>query len=521
VAGTADTSRDPDGLAIAKAVKRYLDTLAVDRFFDEVSIQPGDSLSKELEAEIQDAALVCVRTDNYVSSPWCRKELKLAKENRRPMVVFDALTQREPRSSPLLSNLPSIRLAADDLEDEARLESAVNFVALEVVRFLYTNKQLSLLQEAGLVPADAILLTRPPEVRDLRAIIESAGKSLSSRPLLLHPDPTLSAEEADELEALGAEFATPTGLWKKRLDGLRLGLSLSPGDPAERDALGLGLHVEDAMRVIARQALAAGARLYYGGTLAEGSLTQVLFDMIGAYNRDGLKLPSLVNYTPWPWFEEVDKTWLARHLKMLKMEPCQPPDDALKFAAGSGRGHVGRLNATVEGRYALGRSLTAMRQAITANTDARVVLGGKPHAFMGFLPGIVEEVVLALRAGTPVYLLGGFGGAAHLVVEAIEGRRPVELTRDYQGRISPAYEETLKFYDGMRADSPELSLPAIDYAAIVRELEANGVSALAKCNGLDEEENRYLFTTASVDAALYLIMKGLTKLIPEKPPSDH
>jgi len=64
-------------------------------------------------------------------------------------------------------------------------------------------------------------------------------------------------------------------------------------------------------------------------------------------------------------------------------------------------------------------------------------------------------------------------------------------------------------------------LPTIDYAEVVRELETNGVSALANRNGLDEAENRFLFTTASVDAALHLIMKGLTKLIPEKPPSNH
>ena len=36
------TKRDAVGLEIARALKRYLDELRVDRFFDEVSIQPGD-----------------------------------------------------------------------------------------------------------------------------------------------------------------------------------------------------------------------------------------------------------------------------------------------------------------------------------------------------------------------------------------------------------------------------------------------------------------------------------------------
>jgi hypothetical protein len=48
-----------------------------------------------------------------------------------------------------------------------------------------------------------------------------------------------------------------------------------------------------------------------------------------------------------------------------------------EFSAGDGPGHVGRLKETPEGRYALARSLSAMRQKITEETDARVVLGEK------------------------------------------------------------------------------------------------------------------------------------------------
>jgi hypothetical protein len=65
-------------MKIALGLKHYLDNLRVDRFFDEVSIQPGDELSDALRAEISDAALVAIRSDNYVSSPWCRMELDLA-----------------------------------------------------------------------------------------------------------------------------------------------------------------------------------------------------------------------------------------------------------------------------------------------------------------------------------------------------------------------------------------------------------------------------------------------------------
>src|ERR1700730_3518676 len=43
------TKRDQLGLKIALAVKGYLDGKAVDRFFDAVSIQPGDDIGSQLE----------------------------------------------------------------------------------------------------------------------------------------------------------------------------------------------------------------------------------------------------------------------------------------------------------------------------------------------------------------------------------------------------------------------------------------------------------------------------------------
>jgi hypothetical protein len=510
------TKRDDQGLPIAKSLKRYLDNIVVERFFDEVSIPPGDDIDAKLEAEIAESALVCIRTDRYVSSPWCRRELALGKTRRRPMVVLDALSRREPRSSPLLANLPSERVTLDALDDE-RLAEIVNFIALEVVRFLYANLRLSMLKEAGLVPDAAILLTRPPEARDFAAIVESAGKPASAPPILLHPDPMMSLEEVEELAPFGATFVTPTGLWRKRLDGLQLGLSLSPGDPAEQRSLGICLHVEDAMRVIARQVLAAGATLHYGGVLEKGSLTEALFDMIGAYRREGMKLPPLVNHTPWPWHEEVDAAWRVKRRAMLTVERCTPPGDALARGGAVGPGHVKQLAGSAKGRYALGRSLSAMRGQAVAATKARVVLGGKPHAFMGFLPGIAEEVLMAIRAGQPVYVLGGFGGGSRLVARALSGESPEELTRTWQEKLSPDYSTTLAYYDDVRNREPDLALPPIDYDQLVGEFNSYGVAGLSAANRLTEEENLFLFTTANIDSALHLIMQGLGRLLPPSP----
>ena len=130
----------------------------------------------------------------------------MAKTAQRPMVVVDALARQEPRSSPLLANLPSVRLAVADLKPkkkaEKRLEEVINFVGLEAVRFLHSELQLRLLQEEELITEKAMLLTRPPEARDLAAIFRHSN----GRPVFVHPDPVLTAEEAVDLEAFSADF---------------------------------------------------------------------------------------------------------------------------------------------------------------------------------------------------------------------------------------------------------------------------------------------------------------------------
>ena len=509
------TKRDSIGLETAEALKKYLDNLAVDRFFDDVSIQPGDDITQELIEGINDSALVAIRTDGYVASPWCRKELSLAKRARRPMVVVDALTGTEARSSPFLVNLPSIRVNPREATNNV-FDRVTNFIGLEVLRFLHADLQLALLKRQNLLPPDAVLLARPPEPRDLVMAVQGSHRNIQadSRPVLAHPDPVLGAEESEDLAFYAATLITPTTVWHKRLDRLRLGISASAADDPGLAAIGLSrLHIEDAVRMIARQGLAAGGVLVYGGDLAPGNLTEALFEMIGAYNKGGVvQFPRLIDYAPWPWSQEVDADWVAKRRSMLEVRLCEPPADAKEFSAGDGPGHVGRLKKTPEGRYALARSLSAMRQKITEETDARVVLGGKVAGFSGLIPGIVEEVLLATRKRQPLYIAGGFGGAAHIVALALQGEKPIALMRESQEHLSPDYAATLSFYEKRRSESPALGLPDMNYGAATAELEKYGVPGLAATNGLSEDENRELFNTGSVDAALFLIMKGLSAI---------
>jgi len=161
--------------------------------------------------------------------------------------------------------------------------------------------------------------------------------------------------------------------------------------------------------------------------------------------------------------------------------------------------------------------LSHMRAEITKRTHARVVLGGKPHSFRGIMPGIVEEALLAVRNRQPLFVFGGFGGAAGLVAHALVGELPERLTLDFQRRASPEYEGLMSVYERERADHSELNLPAVDYPALVQELAIYGPAGLAQTNGLTKAENHELFTTGSIDSALFLLMKGLSRIRPAAP----
>jgi len=58
------------------------------------------------------------------------------------------------------------------------------------------------------------------------------------------------------------------------------------------------------------------------------------------------------------------------------------------------------------------KSLTAMRNVLIASQNLMVSVGGKMHDRDGIIPGVAEEMNLALRHKIPRYLIGGLGGYA-------------------------------------------------------------------------------------------------------------
>ena len=190
------------------------------------------------------------------------------------------------------------------------------------------------------------------------------------------------------------------------LEGRRLALSVS--DSADLLRLGLtDAHLHMAVGEIARAVLVGGGSLAYGGHLEAGGFTSFLLGEIGRYgsaSRGSLKV-----YLAWSehrrmGLEDLDAAERALGLagEMICLDPDGKPMD-YDVARGSAPEPVADLDAARRG-------LVAMRRTMSAETDARVLVGGRRQGFQSDWPGLVQETVFAIEAGKPVYLAGGFGG---------------------------------------------------------------------------------------------------------------
>ncbi|WP_448204978.1 TIR domain-containing protein [Azospirillum sp. sgz302134] len=504
------TKRDPRSLSLAKEIRELLtrDGPAIKYFFDTVNIDVAEEIEKVIETDIDRSTLLVVRSDGYAASPWCQLEVLAAKRKQRPIVILDALEEREDRTLPCMGNVPCLRIdirpSTKMAEKQARLLDAVEATVVETMRFLYVRGRLEYLRSLGRLPTDAVVSPRPPEDRDLRRL-----EALTAH-TVVYPDPPLAQCELEDLQHPQTTLITPLTYGARELSRRTVGLSLST-PPEGLDEVGLSeAHLSAATDLIARALLSKGVTLAYGGDLRSGGITDFLVGLVRAHNatqRDPYK--RIRNYLPWPKHLTVSEDELAGQAKHLQVIPVPPPQDLVD--AGLVDPHTAPGRDSAGGAYAWARGMLAMRERMTADTDARVVLGGKLRSFTGRYPGIVEEVLLSLQARKPVFILGGFGGAAQAVAELLRGETPARLDTKAM-RADQDYDAMVRFYDRDIVDR-KLPLPPIDCEAVFREIRnVAGADLNGLNNGLSTEENLALLRMQDIDEAVWLILQGMTRL---------
>lgn len=141
------------------------------------------------------------------------------------------------------------------------------------------------------------------------------------------------------------------------------------------------------------------------------------------------------------------------------------------------------------------------------SSDARICAGGKPSGYNGKMPGVLEEILIAIDKSKPVYLLGAFGGVVGDVCKVIRKESyPDSLTEGWQINHNDRYVDLqgIAATHGMHAD----------YRQVKTALEGIDLSVLSKNAGLDEATYLLLMKSPFVDECIHLIMRGLKAFSP-------
>ena len=490
-----------DGIDFTSQLKTYIDQHThLKSFFDTSDIAAGHSFKREIHGHIEDSALLVVQTDSYASRAWCRKEVIAAKRARKPVVVVNVVSKGETRSFPYMGNVPTIRWDGAG----TNILGIIDVAVAEVLRHLFAEKQLTKLAQIYDFK-NAIVLPHSPELLSLVDVDRSRTDNI-----VVYPDPPLGYEESQLLQSLAPDikFVTPTLLPTAHYATPRepvgttpvtIGLSISESPDARLHGLGV-THLNDALAEFTRYLLVMNTNVAYGGDLRKGGFTEILFELVRSYFPDDVQPRHKIrNYLFWPASLTVTPTQRAEQNRVADFRDVSPPDDV-------------RVDPRTflepdcaANKFVWSRCLTEMRRVMNAEIDARVLLGGQVTGYKGKMPGLLEEAVMAIETGKPLYLIGGFGGCTEAIIDALRGGPTIALTELYHVEHNPGYQEVLALYQraGIMDSAP-------DYNAIRQMLATRGVDTLQ--NGLSTFENERLFETRHIPEMIALVLKGLVSV---------
>jgi hypothetical protein len=490
-----------DGVPFAKALRDFILTQTQgNAFFDVNRIAPGFPFDVQIFTEVAHSALIVIQTDAYASREWCRREVIEAKRLGRPIVVLNAVQQGEERSFPYLGNVPTLRWKPQEQSIQETCRALVDMTLREVLHAAFFEREIKQLKSLYPLLRRAQILTRPPELLTAPPL-----KRRARLPPVIYPDPPIGDEELEVLARSHGPTLTPVLLpgaqHRARPQGLfprkwTFGISIGNPEPEELTLRGLEEeNIQEATIECARYLLAHGIRLAYGGNLQSKGFTEQLANLVKRHNRaGGIPYHRLDHYLSWhahqrqpedseDWAQSVQtiRVPLPADLQRKGAEP-RPPFDA----------------------YTRARCMTTMREHMNRAIRARVVLGGKLVGYSGRWPGIVEEAYLLLTAKKPLFLVGGFGGAAGWLARVVLGE-----TR----KVPPApkaFREELADLGSQYARHGRTGLDGTDLTealAFFRKISPRDFR-----NGLQPDENAVLMRSANLAEILALLLQGSSRL---------
>lgn len=451
-------------------------------------LQMPDSSGREWLSQRR-PVMLCLRSDAYDNDPRCRRDVLAAKALQLPIVTVMCLQHGQPRSLAYGGN--HAVLPADAPLDEIALQCLTAWLH----RLHFGMQATSLWHDLAGYRVPVTSLAQPPELLD--------AVRVASRRWVMYPDPPLVQEELDLIRAVAphTEFTTPVTLFANTraderaqpesllpLSHRRVAISLSDSpdvanlekDPTSVPRAGVcEWHLDDAIAHVTLAIAGCGAQVAYGGRLVPGYTHQ-----LGRLLRDQ-----------------------RRTMSLMPLSVYVPPTNA---PAATEDLDLYRVDVDIASHAPDAAQYTAMRRQMAADCDANVCVGGKttprsadPEGYGGRYPGIVEEAWSFAVQDRPLYVLGGFAGAAGWVAALLRGEPVAELD-DAQWSNAAAFVEMVDAHAGWFEEAPTMKTLADDLVAYGRRLMAD-----PRVNGLTWAENLCLFTSTDALELAALVTKGL------------
>jgi hypothetical protein len=213
--------------------------------------------------------------------------------------------------------------------------------------------------------------------------------------------------------------------------------------------------------------------------------------------------PVLRNLLPWPDSPYLPERELEGLRPTLRVEQAGLPEELAPNDQEARRADPDQALY----RYIRARGLTFLRHRLDDSCHARLCLGGRRSGSAGRYPGVIEEALIALRSGRPLYLASMLGGAAEQLVNAIEG---TPMPDDFcpQTPLEGLYENppVREFNESTQRDR------IVDRAAVWAEFRQAGLEGIAAANGLTKHENAELLRAPSLDQVIEFVLIGLSRL---------
>ncbi len=521
------TREEKLGEKIARQVKERIDSERFNVFFDEVSIGQGNCSKEDIMQAINSSSILCIYSDALSSRYWGQLEMLKAKENNRPIIGLDCLKEYEDRRYPYAANIPYIRLnisqeVIEQLNNEENikesklevltsgdLDNILEIAARESVSILYKKCLLEKFKKDNENGKEYKIFPRPPEALDLKnetKDLKSNSKNENKRKKIwLYPDPPIYEEELDILKSL-VTLETPLSNVVPSLKDKSIAISISHEEDREKST---EIYTEGLQRQLAhdltRHCFHNGANFVYGGDFRKNNYSSFICDeamVIDRYykTRDQFIKMYYIQNAQGRSILHLNK-WMKDYNNVVDLTIIE---SKLKESDKSGREYYNSLS--IEDRVHYAQKLTEMRRKTVNDSDFRVCAGGKLTHYAGRMPGILEEVILALKQQQPLFLVGGFGGLTGKICQIISTKEtPEELTEQWQITNNPYTKKLLSYIE----DNDSVYYP--NYNNIIKLIKESSLN-----NGLTEKENQNLFKSQFIDEIIYYIFLGIKRLVGEK-----